>query len=166
MTTKKHTAELLTDLYAAYPSTRFKPAEEEALPRVWLTALTGQDPAAVKRALAEHIRTSRFWPSPAEIIALIREATPTDAAGEDDPPLVRAAIAEGLGAVQARHWLGGSVELERTDDPEVVLIHCPSEFHARWAAANFHLDAIATAAVGSAVRARVAWGSTEARASA
>jgi hypothetical protein len=146
----KSISELLTDLYAAYPGIKLKAAEEEALPRVWRDALAGQDAAQVRAAVAKHIRTSRFWPSPAEILALIEQDRPTQEAKDSDPPLVRAAIAEGIGAIQARHWFGDVREILEPSPGKAVLV-CASQFKADWLLANFQLAAILTRALGCPV---------------
>ena len=145
---------LLTELRAAYAGVRLKAEDEDALPRVWLEALHDQDHDAVKRAVAQHIRASRYWPSPAEILALVAEGAP-DIAHDDDPPLVRAAIAEGVGAIQARHWFGPGSGVEIRDQPVrdgVVVLGCDSKFRADWIAANFPVEAIVSRALGRPVR--------------
>ena len=149
---------LLTELRAAYAGVRLKAEDEDALPRVWLEALNGQDHAAVKQAVAQHIRTSRYWPSPAEIIKLVDENKPEPVPEPYEPghPIVDAvvAITGGIGASSADYWFK---DTEFVDVGGMVELRVQTEFRASWIKSHYGylLDAIAAKALGRAVRVRV-----------
>ena len=150
---------LLTDLYAAYPGIKLKVPEEEALPRVWLEALRNQDQAAVRRAVSRHIRTSPYWPSPAQIIKLLEDDLPAREPEPHEPgnPIVDAvvAITGEVGASSAAKWFTDTDLVEVSGG--LVELRTPTEFQASWIKSHYGylLNAIATKALGRQVTVRV-----------
>ena len=72
MASKQQIVRNLSILAITYPSFKFSPAELEILTGVWCEVMQGVSDEDFCKACLEHVRESKFFPSPAEVLERVK----------------------------------------------------------------------------------------------